>query len=680
MRLLLTIVSIVFLYCPILSAQRQDDTSSVWNLNLQKSVVSAYERPSSMNASEQISKSQLVRFPVIADALRSLSGIQMKDYGGIGGLKTVNVRSLGSEHTGVYIDGLQVDNAQNMQVDLGRFSTDNLAYVDLYNGGRASTLQGAREYASGNSLYLTTLRPEFLASDVTNAFVRLRMGSFNAFNPSVTVEHLGKRGHSLRLSSEILSSKGNFKFHRSSYMRLPEGGTVGYDTVMVRYNADIASFRSEAHLFSPSSSDAIWDVRAYVYGSDRGLPGPVVRRLRQTTADRQHDINSFLQAKWKREYDRVAVLLSTKLSYDRLHYWTNPEADPYSLPYDNTYRQSSAYMSSSLRYRASENLSLGAAADFQYTYLDADVRGFVYPGRYSGWGAVSASWSVSKVRVDASAVYNLVHDRFGNGSAENAGAFAKTNKTRSALTPSVSLTWNADPSLTFAGFVKRSYRMPTFNDLYYTLIGNVNLDPETAWQNSVSAQYIKKLDNGWVLESRGELYYNHVTDKIIATPTANQFRWSMYNVGNVHILGAELKTRVSKTIGTDARASVLARYSFQDSRDFTSESSAIYGNMIPYVSRHSGSVTGEFGYGKWDSSINYTITGKRWSTGAMIDDYLIHPWETCDVTLSRDFRNEGGRGVSAIINLNNILGEQYEFVQGYPMPGFNVMAGLRYDF
>ena len=38
----------------------------------------------------------------VADALRFFSGVQIKDYGGIGGLKTINIRSMGSEHVGVY--------------------------------------------------------------------------------------------------------------------------------------------------------------------------------------------------------------------------------------------------------------------------------------------------------------------------------------------------------------------------------------------------------------------------------------------------------------------------------------------------------------------------------------------------------------------------------------------------
>ena len=62
----------------------------------------------------------------VADALRYFSGLQIKDYGGIGGLKTIDVRSMGSSHLGVFYDGLPLGNAQNGQTDLGQFSLDNV--------------------------------------------------------------------------------------------------------------------------------------------------------------------------------------------------------------------------------------------------------------------------------------------------------------------------------------------------------------------------------------------------------------------------------------------------------------------------------------------------------------------------------------------------------------------------
>ena len=70
----------------------------------------------------------------VADALRYFSGVQIKDYGGIGGIKTVNIRSMGTNHVGVFYNGMQLGNAQNGQVDLGRYSLDNVEEISLYNG------------------------------------------------------------------------------------------------------------------------------------------------------------------------------------------------------------------------------------------------------------------------------------------------------------------------------------------------------------------------------------------------------------------------------------------------------------------------------------------------------------------------------------------------------------------
>lgn len=73
----------------------------------------------------------------VSDALRYFSGVQIKDYGGIGGLKTVNIRSMGSQHVGVFYDGIQIGNAQNGTVDLGKFSLDNMELVSVYNGQKS---------------------------------------------------------------------------------------------------------------------------------------------------------------------------------------------------------------------------------------------------------------------------------------------------------------------------------------------------------------------------------------------------------------------------------------------------------------------------------------------------------------------------------------------------------------
>lgn len=127
----------------------------------------------------------------VADALKYFSGVQIKDYGGLGGLKTVNVRSLGSQHVGVYLDGIRITNAQNGQIDLGRYSLSNMESVALYNANRNERLQSASEYASAATVYLQTRRPDSTALSVeygTGSFGLQKLKAYFSFKNILFVD------------------------------------------------------------------------------------------------------------------------------------------------------------------------------------------------------------------------------------------------------------------------------------------------------------------------------------------------------------------------------------------------------------------------------------------------------------------------------------------------------------
>src|SRR4029077_18821681 len=65
---------------------------------------------------------QQINAETIAGAAKYFSGVLIKDYGGVGGLKTISVRSLGGVNTGLMYDGITIADAQTGQVDLSKFS------------------------------------------------------------------------------------------------------------------------------------------------------------------------------------------------------------------------------------------------------------------------------------------------------------------------------------------------------------------------------------------------------------------------------------------------------------------------------------------------------------------------------------------------------------------------------
>lgn len=129
-------------------AAEQADTTAHRVLNLKEVVVSATVPQVEVIPAQKLSGEQLRRLNSnsIADALRYFSGVQVKDYGGVGGIKTVNIRSMGTNHSGVVYDGIELGNAQNGQIDLGQFSLDNIEAISLYNGQKSEILQPAKDF------------------------------------------------------------------------------------------------------------------------------------------------------------------------------------------------------------------------------------------------------------------------------------------------------------------------------------------------------------------------------------------------------------------------------------------------------------------------------------------------------------------------------------------------------
>ena len=177
----------------------------------------------------------------VADAIRYFSGVQVKDYGGVGGLKTINIRSLGSQHVGVFYDGIELGNAQNGTIDLGRFSLDNMVSISLYNGQKSAIFQSAKDFASAGAIYMTTRTPEFKPGVKDNLRATAKAGSFGTINPSVLWEHQLNDKIKSSFNAEYLYSNGRYKF---SYAKKD-----GYDTTETRKNGDVRSIRVESGLY-----------------------------------------------------------------------------------------------------------------------------------------------------------------------------------------------------------------------------------------------------------------------------------------------------------------------------------------------------------------------------------------------------------------------------------------------
>ncbi|MBQ3873033.1 MAG: TonB-dependent receptor [Bacteroidales bacterium] len=590
---------------------------------LDASVVSAARHISP--PTESASRETIRRSPSLADAIRDFSGVQLRDYGGAGGLKTVNVRSLGSAHTAIFLDGVPIDNAQNLQPDLGRIEADDLEAVELYAGQKSELLQSAREYGSASSLHMKTAVPKGRKT----AF-RLRGGSFGTFSPSVS--HEGRIGRRItargRLGADIADGTYPFRYK---------------DSLMRRENSDIRAFRASAGMwYTPDNGR--YELSLRYYDSERGIPGPVIKKSADhpLSLDRQADRNLSVQASGEQQLSpSLRLLARARYSRDVLEYVDVSELAP-SVSALWKYELQSAYLSTSLGWQAKDWLHLGAAVDAQTEKLASDVPA----SRRSLFTALSAAVLKDPWRVSAALQGQVTSDGYR------------------LLSPSLILDWHPREDWEFGGIIKRSCRLPSFNDLYYTNVTARNLRPEQVWQFTARWCWDRTYEN-WHFRCREELYHNRVKDKLIAVPNGSLFRWSMYNLADVSVWGDEISAQASWFSGP-LTAGITARYSFQWAREDGSSM------QIPYIPLHSASFNI---FGRWNSlrlDIRGFLTSSRVTAASSRPEYHIAPWTTWDASLGWTVSER----TRLTLDVRNILNEQYEIVRQYPMPGINFLAGI----
>lgn len=608
----------------------------------------------------------------VADALRYFAGIQVKDYGGLGGLKTIDVRNMGTHHVGVFYDGIELGNAQNGVVDLGKFSLDDMEALTLYNGQKSEIFQSAKDFAAASTVYLRTKKPQFEEGKMTNLTTRFKTMSINFVNPSFRLEQKLNNKLNMSFSGEYIKSNGRYKFR---YKRNNLDGTLAYDTTATRHNSDIEAIRIESALFGHINQGS-WYAKAYYYGSDRGAPGAIVAN-KFSDGYRQTDKDFFIQGDMQKDFgDKYHFLLKGKYAYNLMNYLARDtttvlgETVTESAQFDNTYYQQEIYLSAVNMYNITSWWDVSASADFQWNKLNATLKGiatpFAYPNRYTTLFSLATSVNLGKIKIMGSAIGTFVHETVKNGAV---------SPDKKEITPAIFVGYKPFDGYDFniRAFAKRIFRMPTFNDLYYAQIGSSVLNPEYMNQYDIGFTYSKAFNNKILnrFSIQADAYYTSTKDKIIAAPTGNLFRWMMDNIGKVKGKGIETVANAELNIDK-VKASVNLTYAYTESKDYTKIFGlglSSYGDQIPYTPWHSGSAIANVGYDGWNLNYSFIYVGKRYN-GAFnnVSKNKVQPWYTHDISLQKElgFKHFSANGT---IEVNNLLNQHYEVIYNYPMPG-----------
>lgn len=608
----------------------------------------------------------------VSDAVKHFAGVTVKDYGGIGGLKTISIRSLGAQHTAVGYDGITLTDCQTGQIDIGRFSLDNVDQLSLSNGQSDNIFQPARFFASAGILNIQTLTPRFEKGKRTNVSAAFKTGSWGLVNPSVLLEQQLSPKWAVSANSEWMSSDGHYPY--TLHYGNAEGDLTSHEK---RKNTDVQTFRAEAGLYGNFSDKEQWRLKAYYFQSSRGLP-KATTFYNDFSSQHLWDKNTFIQSQYKKEFNHQWVLQTSakwNWSYQR---YLDPDSQNSMGKTENSYYQQEYYLSASVLYRLLDNLSFSLSTDGSINTMNANLVEFAHPTRYSWLTAISGKYVNDWLTLSASALATIINEQ-----ADKGGSAGNHRK----LTPYVSASLKPfhNEEFRIRLFYKDIFRLPSFNDLYYGETGNIRLKPENARQYNIGVTYSKMVsDLIPYLSATVDAYYNKVTDKIVAIPTKNLFVWSMVNLGKVDIKGIDATASLSLQPLEKLRVNLSSSYTYQRALDVTNSDpdasgGKTYKHQIAYTPRVSAS--GQAGIETpWvNLSYSFLFSGKRYALGQNIAENRLDSYSDHSISVSRDFRVRK-IATSVSVEMLNLMDRNYEIVKNFPMPGRSVRATVRVKY
>ncbi len=589
----------------------------------------------------------------MADALHRLPGITLRDYGGAGGMKTVSVRGFGAKHTGVSYDGVMLSECQSGEIDLSRYSLDNVGSLSLVIGDNDDIFIPARQATTPASINIQTM--SLPTDDVRpHLTTQLKFGSFGYVSPFLKYEqNMNERF--------ALSAVGEYTYAENDY---PYTIKNGIETIEDRRkNSRMNSGHGELNfLWTISPSDRLTG-KVYYYDNDRQLPGQVFY-YSNTSRETLRDRNLFGQLMYqKRLSERLSLKLNGKFNWSASLYDDGMVA---SQILDANYWQREYYTSACLLYLPSDEWAFDYSVDYAHNNLNSTLDTDVRPYRNTLLQSATAKYRTRRLTVMGRLLYSL----YLNGAKQGASA-----EDMRRLSPSLSLSYLLLPNLHVRASYKEIFRAPTFNENYFFHYGSKDLHPERTEQLNVGVTWTGDFGRT-SLQTTLDGYYNIVKDMIVAVPF-NMFVWNCVNVGKVRVLGLDFTLNASHQLAKRQTLTLSGYYSYQRAQNRADETSPYYNNQIAYTPEHSGSAALAWENPWVNISTHLTTVSERWTTNAHIEGTRVKGYYELGASAYRRFHV--GRSMMELrLDLKNLTDKQYEIVGSYPMPGRSYQISLNY--
>lgn len=592
----------------------------------------------------------------VGQLMQKFAGVAIRSYGGLGGLKTISVRSLGSNHSSIVVDGFTLVNNQTGQINLGQLQTESLEALQLITGAQKNYLVPSSAQVSGNSLLMETFEASFTEHKHQVRFSS-KVGSFGQFDNYLSYKYGRER--------MFVSAFGKYRLADGTYPYSFRNGAAIY--AGERLNNFYQDAMCGANLGLKSKKGGIFQLAYRKELVDQELPGAVILYA-QNGYQTLKTINDRVQASYLRHLNRWSVRAFSAFSTMSMVYTDSSYLNSAGF-LQSEYTNSIGQFGINARFRLKERLYLFAGLEEQLSMLVSNVQGIEHTKRAHSFGLIGFSYYHQNFTLTSQLSGQVVFEQNGQ---HHQAPFSKLNPFIQVESKEIGKKVKGQLTL----FYRNSFRMPSFSELYYNSIGNAHLKPEKADQISVGTTLTIRNSNTQFV-NRTNVYYNQVRDKIVAIPTKNLFVWSMQNVGKVAILGFEESAEWCYSFSKKWSSCLVLNYTFQHVSDITDRHSPTYQHQIAYIPKHTGNIDLSVKRKNTGLRISNFASSLRYSLNENISANRVDAYWLTDIAVFTKLpvRNHD---IRLQFTVKNCLNTSYAIVRYYVMPGRSFLISLNY--
>ena len=557
----------------------------------------------------------------LADILSAVSGLEISDYGNIGGIKAISIRGSSPEQVLIMLDGRPINDPQIGKIDLGLIPTNIIEKIEIYRGP-ASALYGAN--ALGGVVNIITKK----GKGDSKCTVNVNVGTYGLKEYEASYQ----------------GANENLSYYFSGNYSTADGD---------RENSQLEEIGFLGKIINQLDQQTDLSLMLRYHNYNRGLPGSIDYPSPEAI---QKDRDFDLDLTWQKKEENKDVNVYGFYSFHRV-FFNDPGMWGHTGPCTHkTNSMGFSFDCTDYNFTFGDNVS-----DSQHVFTwGAEVKNDKVDStdiseHDSLYGAIFIQdvWQPFdmddlKITVGIRYDYNQI---FGN-----------------QFSPRIGFSYRLQDELNFHASVGRAYRAPNFDDLYWPadsyVAGNPDLVPEVAWAYEAGLRYMN--EEG---DFTGELnIFRKITENLINWAAGNDGIWKPSNIGAAIVDGIEVifKKDLSEHLRVDLG------YSYLNAVDLDTDN-----QLKPHHKYNFGiGYYGETGENKEELYIQldgYAVTERPND----LPSYCLF-----DLNIGKELTlgKKDSQKVQLDFSVKNILDQQPEIVSGYPITGRTYTAGISFEF